>query len=317
MFKNFLTKIIFIFAICFLGVSPSFAEGFSSDFSPLKVINTSKNKNVTGEVYVNLNKNEENLMKIDLEKGDSFCNLTRAVNKFVQCNIRASWEDFKVLINKNSENDFLCISFANKMADLGLFDLANLADTKIKDRNIANVSMDAMRRFYFPRKKLKLEDELFLAEIYSNIYFNNQSSEATNELLKKENLLSNYDYANYLVALGSYKSNFFTRASKYINLAILQNPENLNYQKLKAEIFAQANKPEEALKIVENLKKQNLHSYEYERKINALEQFILYKIKKEEWEKNYHLGYYHYLENDSSKAIITLQNALSTKRKKI
>ena len=312
--NHFATVVIF-FIICFSGMDICFAETLNTAFSPIKTINPDGGNYVQSELNIRLDKVQGNSKTINLNENDTFYNFVDATDRFVQCNIRASWEDFSTLINNTKPNDFVYISLANKMADLGLFDLASLAVTKIQDDEIASVSIDTMKRCYYPRRKLKLEDELFLAEIYSNILYNNQSSEATNELLTKENLLSNYDYANYLVALGSYKSNFFSRAAKYINLAIIQNPTNLNYQKLKAEILADDNKPEEALKTVENLKKQDLYSYEYERKISSLEQFILYKTPKYDWEKNYHLGYYYYLENDSSKAIRTLQTALSAKKK--
>lgn len=302
---KFFSAILFSVA-CFL-INSSANKCLADDaFSPIKIINPDANNIPKGEVVIDLNRTLDNSTKINLSENDTFYHFVNATDRFIQCNIRASWNDFKTLINDAPDNDFIYVSFANKMADLGLFDLANLASSKIKDKDISGVSIDAMKRFYYPKRRLKLEDELSLAETYSNILYNNQSSEATNELLKNETLLSTSDYANYLVALGSYKSSFYPRAEQYINIAIIQNPANLNYQKLKAEILAEGKEPTEAIKIVETLKKQNLYSSEYERKINSLEQFVLYKTSKTEWEKNYHLGYYHYLENDSSKAIRTL-----------
>lgn len=315
MLKKHLDKAILLSVFCSLGTNVCFADYSQSAFSPLKTINMNTPSSQVGAVSIDLNKTQDNTTLINLSENDAFKNFDDATDKFVQCNIRTSWEDFRSLINKTPSNDFMYISFANKMADLGLFDIANLAGTKVQDKSLSNISFDAMKRFYFPRNKLRLEDELFLAETYSNISFNNQSSEATNELLKKETLLDNSDYANYLVALGSYKANNFSRAAKYINIAVLQNSTNLNYQKLKAEILAEKDDPEGALKIVDNLKKQNLYSYEYERKIKSLEQFVLYKVKKNQWEKDYHLGYYYDLENDPSKAIRTLQGALNSGRK--
>lgn len=293
----------------------SSAYAIESAFSPLKTVNPDSNYGSSGEVNIDLNKTSDNYKKINISENDTFYYFVNATDRFVQANIRASWDDFKKLINSADNDDFMYISYANKMADLGFFDLATLASSKIKDNDIAGLSMDAMKRFYFPRRKLKSDDEMVLAEAYSNILYNNQSSEATNELLKNEALLSNSDYANYLVALGSYKSNMFKRAAKYINIAIIQNPSNLNYQVLKAKILAENDEPIEAMKTVENLKKQNLYSYEYERKIKSLEQFVLYKTKKNEWEKDYHLGYYYYFEDDDSKAIRSLQSALSSKKR--
>lgn len=315
MLKPHLKKILILSVLFTLG-GGNWSKCFSQDnFSPIKTITPNTDISPVNEVLIDLNKDQGNTLNISLTKNDSFYNFNTATDKFVECNVRASWEDFRSLIRNSPDNDFMLISYANKMADLGLFDLADYASSKIRDKVIGDVSTDAMKRFYYPRKKMKLDTELMLAEAYSNILYNNQSSEAVNELLKNESALANYDYANYLIALGSYQSNFFTRAAKYINLAILQNPTNLNYQKLKAQILAENNAPAEAIKIVENLKKQDLYSYEYERKINSLEQFILYKTEKQQWAKDYHLGYYYYYENDFSKTIRTLQSALATKKK--
>ena len=318
MFKQYFFKIILCCMFCFCAINQCIAQASDSAFSPIKIINPNENSAVKSEANIDLTQNgneDGNIKTVKLVKNDNFYDSINATDKFVQCNIKASWEDFKTLVSTAPSNDFMYLSLAEKMSELGFFDIANIAVMNIKDKDITNLSIDAMKRFYYPGKKLKLEDELALAEIYSNISFNNQSSEATNDLLQKEYLLSNYDYANYLVALGSYKSNFFSQAAKYINLAIIQNPSNLNYYKLKAEILADDNKPEEALKTVEYLKKQNLYSYKYEQKIKSLEQFIFYKTKKAQWEKDYHLGYYYYIENDPSKAIRTLQNALSERTK--
>jgi len=312
--KILLTSIIFC-QIYSCGLNSCPAE----DFSSIRTINTAGSFANGSEKIIDLNTSKSFDKLINLNDNSDVAHLTNATDRFVQCNIKASWDDFKTLIDTMEPNDFTYISIANKMSDMGLFDLANLAISKIQDQELSKNSINATKRFYYPKRRLKLEDELYLAEVYSNILYNDQSAEATNELLKKTELLSNSpgsDYANYLVSLGSYKSNTFSRAEKYINIAIDKNPSNLNYQKLKAEILAEENKSEQALKTVDSLKKQQLNSFEYERKILSLEQYVLYKTKKTEWEKNYHLGFYHWLENDDSKAIRTLQSALVSSNKK-
>lgn len=288
-------------------VVPTTDAQTTQTLQPVQVTETQKPNELSGKASV------EDFQNIYID--GPFSNLENATDKFVQCNIRTAWDDFKTLINTAPQNDFLYIAFANKMAELGLFDLSSLAISKIKDKDLANVSIDDMQRFYYPRRKLKLDDELLLAEAYSNILYNNQSVEATNELLENAQLLSISDYANYLVALGFYKSNNMQQAKKYINFAIIQNPSNINYQILKAEIFADSDDEQEVIKTVESLKKQDIFSSEYGRKIKSTEQFVLYKVKTAEWEKNYHLGYYYYLENDNSKAIRSLETALSSKKK--
>lgn len=311
MLKKILLSSILIFQVYSLGVNQCFAE----DFSP---INTEPAESFfTGtEKTINLNSSKSFDKLIKFSDQDQTPKLLNATDRFVQCNIKASWEDFKKLIETSEPNDFTYMTMANKLSNMGLFDLANLACSKVQDKEITKTPTDAMKRFYFPKKKLKLEDELFLAETYSNILYNDQSAEATGELLKNNELLATSDYANYLAALGSYKSFKYQKANNYINIAISQNPTNLNYKKLKAEILAEDGQGELAVKTVEGLKKQKIYCDEYEKKIRSLEQYVLHKTTKSEWEKNYHLGFYYYLENDDSKAIRTLQSALSASKKK-
>ena len=58
-----------------------------------------------------------------------------------------------------------------------------------------------------------------------------------------------------------------------------------------------------------------MYSADFTRKVNSLEQYVLYKSKKDYSEKMYHLGYYYYYENELAKSMRTLQNALTTKKK--
>ena len=162
--------------------------------------------------------------------------------------------------------------------------------------------------------KLTKDDEIYLAEMYSNIIYNDQSREVTAELIKNTSLLERYDYANYIAALGYLKSNNILEAEKHINTAVSQNPININYKKLQAEIVSQTLKPQNALKIVSSIKSQPMLTTEFGRKVNSLEQYILYKTKKNEFEKKYHLAYYFYYENELNKAMRTLQTAFNTKK---
>lgn len=316
MLKQILPKALTLSVCCILassGIQNCCAEE-STMTIPLQQGSVSSNEQV-----IDLSRptqSVDNVKSVNLSENDAFYHLISASDRFVQCNIRAAWNDFRDLINSVEPNDFVYLSVAKKMSELGFFDLANLAISKISDKELASVPIDEMKRFYFPKKKLKLSDELFLAENYSNIMYNDQSAEAANELLKNTNLISTSDYANYLVALASYKSDFNENAMRHISMAITQNPYNLNYVRLKAKIIADSKTPQDALKVVEVLKHQNLASADYIRQIKSLEQYVMYKIAKKPWEKTYHLGYHYYLENDSSKAIRTLQSSLALSKRK-
>lgn len=238
-----------------------------------------------------------------------------AFDRFMQSNVKSSYNDFKMLIDTMDESDYGYAQLAQRMADIGFFNLSDLAISKINDKKLSDVVIEDMKAYYYPSKKLKKDDEIYLGEVFSNIMYNDQSKEATLELVKNTTLLSDSDYANYIVALGYLKSNDFVNAETYIDSAINLNQQNLNYRKLKAEILSQGKKSKNALKIVDYMKSQPLYSTDFTRKISSLEQFVLYKSNKNYSEKMYHLGYYYYYENELSKSARTLQGAFTAKKK--
>ncbi len=253
--------------------------------------------------------------KATLTKNDVHNHYAIALERFIQCNVKSSYADFRMLINTIVPNDYAYLQMAMNMADLGFFNLSDLALSKVSDESISNIIQDDIKNFYSPSFKLKPQDEVYLAEMFSNIIYNDQCREAVAEMLKNQELLSNSDYANYLVALGLLKANDIEKAQIYIDNAIEKNSQNLNYKKLKAEIMLQSKKPKNAQKIVEEIKKQQLLSKEFVNKVNSLEQYVLYKTVKDDIEKKYHLAYYYYYEGELTKAMRTLQGAVSSKKK--
>ena len=238
-----------------------------------------------------------------------------AFDRFMQSNVKSSYMDFKNLIETMDENDYAYMKMAENMSDIGFFGLADLAASKIEDKTLSDFLIGDINLYYGTSKKLKQDDEIYLGEVFSNIIYNDQSREATAELVKNTGLMSNSDYANYLAALGYLKSNDFVEANNYIDNAIKMNAQNLNYKKLKAEILSQGKKPQNALKMVDYIKGQALYTADFSRKVNSLEQYVLYKSQKDYSEKMYHLGYYYYYENENAKALRTLQSSLTTKKK--
>lgn len=284
---------------------------FASGFDAIKPANPLDVPQTKTEEIININTPQ----KATLTKNDVHNHYAIALERFIQCNVRSSYADFRILIESIVPNDYAYMMIANKMADLGFFTLSNLSLSKVSDENISYFLNEDIKRYYYPSYKLNPKDEIYLAEMYSNIMYNAQSLEATTELLKNKTLLDNSDYANYIVALGSLKVNNIVNAKKYIDTAINKNPQNLNYKKLKAEIALQDNKNGTAVKIVEEIKQAPVMNEFYLNKIYSLEQYVLYKAAKQDFEKKYHLGYYYYYEGELNKAMRTLQTAMSTKKK--
>ncbi len=242
---------------------------------------------------------------------EAFSDFTKATDKFKQSNVGVAYDEYKFILDNIEANDFGYTLMAGKLADYGLFYLSDLACKKMSDEEITQNHIDNIQKFFYPKKRLPYNEEIYLAEAYSNIMYNEQSKETMEELLKNEELLENFDYANYILALAAFKANNLPIARQYILVAVKQNPQNLNYKILQAQILANGMRPQDALKVVNQLKKEYLTEAELERRVNSIEQYVLYKTTKKDWEKNYHLGNYYYYEGDYNKSVKYLQNAIS------
>lgn len=304
---NLMNKGLYISAVLILTAASAFASGFD-DIKPANPLDLPVQKT---EDIIQINKPQ----KASLTKNDVHNHYAVALERFIQCNVRSSYADFRILIESIVPNDYAYMLIANKMADLGFFSLSDLALSKVTDEDISYIMNDDIQRYYYPSYKLNPKDEIYLAEMFSNIMYNAQSLEAASELVKNTTLLEKSDYANYIVALGLLKANNINNAKKYIDIAINKNPQNLNYKKLKAEIALQDNKTKTALKIVEEMKQAPVMNEFYINKTYSLEQYVLYKAAKQDYEKKYHLGYYYYYEGELNKAMRTLQTATSSKKK--
>lgn len=239
---------------------------------------------------------------------------TIAMDKFMQSNVRSSYQDFRNLIDNVKPSDYIYMRLTQEMAAIGFFNLAELAMSKIQDEEISSLLEDDVKIFYFPSYKLTHKDQLYLAEIFSNIMYNDQSREATRELMKQSSLLSESDYANYLVAFGCMKNGDIKQAEKSIDTAISKNPKNLNYKRLRAEILAQSDKPKEGLKGLDALDSKEINTVVFDKELHSSQQYILYKTAKNDYWKKYHLAYYYYDENELNKALRVLQSSISGKK---
>ena len=247
---------------------------------------------------------------------DAFNEFLKATDKFKGTNVEVAYEDYKFILDNIETSDFGYILMSGKLADYGFFYLSDRANQKTSDPNISRNHIENIETFFYPKNRLPYKEEIYLAEAYSNIMFNAQSKEVMEELLQNEEILNKYDYANYILALAAYKANNLQIAKQYIQVAITKNPQNLNYKILEAKILANGMKPQEALKVVKQLKKEHLTESELIRRVYSIEQYVLYKCAAKDNVKNYHLGYYYYLEGDFNKSIKTLQSAVTKKKRR-
>ena len=234
-----------------------------------------------------------------------------AENRFIQNNVKASYDDFDELVQKASHDDYVFLLYGMKMAEYGLFDLSDKLIDRLDNNHFTVSYVRDMRRFYYPSAILSQKEIVELADAYSNIVYNNMSLETTSELLNSPTL-SESDYKNYLIALGYYKSNNLPKALKYINNAIKENNSNINYLCLKAKILSDSNKSSQALKVLKEIKKSEFLTIDFQKKIRATEEYVLYKTSKSDTLKDYHLAYFYHLQDKSLLATKVLQSAILT-----
>ena len=234
-----------------------------------------------------------------------------AENRFIQSNVKASYDDFNDLIQKTGHDDYVFLLYGIKLAEYGFFDLSDNLIERLDNNHFTASYVKDMHRYYYPSALLRSNDILGLADAYSNIVYNNMALETTSELLNSTKFEES-DYKNFLIALGYYKSNNLPLALKYIDNAIKENDININYLSLKAKILADSKKNAQALKVLSQIKKTPFLTIDFQKKVKATEEYVLYKTSKSDALKDYHLAYYYHLQDKSLLATKVLQSAILT-----
>ena len=254
---------------------------------------------------------ESNAANMEIVIKDNFikAKYASAENRFLQGNVKAAHDDFADIIARASHDDYVFLAYAIKMAEYGFFDLTEELISKLDNNLYTKNYVKDIRNFYYPSGMVNVKDTLYLADAYAGIVYNNLAMETTSELLNSVQAAES-DYKNYLIALGYYKSNNLVQALKYINNAIIENDTNINYKILKAKILADSDKSKQALKVLARIKKTEIYTVDVQSKVKAAEEYVLYKLSKEEAVKDYHLSYYYHLQNKSLLATKVLQSAL-------
>ena len=258
-------------------------------------------------------KTETTVANMDMVLKDNFIKskYTSAENRFIQNNVKASYDDFNDLVESANHDDYVFLLYGMKMAEYGMFDLSDKLIERLDNNHFTASYVKDIRNFYYPSAILDKNNIIKLADAYSNIVYNNMALETTSELINSADLVES-DYKNYLIALGYYKSNNLPKAFKYINNAIKENNINVNYLCLKAKILSDMNKSNQALKVLKEIKKSELFTIDFKQKVRATEEYVLYKTAKSETLKDYHLAYYYHLQNKSLLAVKVLQSAILT-----
>ncbi len=304
MSKKFISLILLLSC-----TSPCF--GFDlKGISPVNPLDSAENRVIQKGIVIP----SFELKKATLTKNSVKNQYAIAMDKFIKSNVRSSYADFRVLIDSVSPNDYVYMKLTEEMASIGFFNLAELSMSKISDSSLSALLEEDVKNFYFPSSVLTQKDQLYLAEMYSNIMYNDQSREATSELGKQTSLLMESDYANYIAAFGSMKNGDIKQAKEYINKAVEKNPKNINYKRLKAEILAQSSNPKDGINALSAVNDSCVRTVMFDSELHSSKEYTYYKAAKNDYLKKYHLAHYYYNKGELHKALGVLQTSISGKK---
>jgi len=301
-----------------------FAQELPTDFLITPVtnfnkenLNIIKNNDITKDFLkiITYSSNVDKLSESQFKNIDYSNVYNEANNKFVQGNITAAYKDYKIITSKWVNDDFVNLGLAYKFANMGLFSLAQEAINNIQDRELYNNQIQLIKSRLFPQVVLSYDDEVKLAQSFTEIYYHNLAFEVARDMSKFYDLHKRSDYANYILSQAYYNIKEYNKAISFINKALAINPDNLNYLKYKAQILCETNKSSEANKIIEMMLDDNITILDYRKDLESLKFYNLAKSEKDIVKSKFYLANYFYLLGDTPRAIKELNQNILTNPK--
>ncbi len=225
------------------------------------------------------------------------------LDKFYQANVSVAYKNINYLLDTGKYNDTYYMIMAYKLAQIGFYNLSSLAMDKIENKDIWKKYTDSIRKNYFPRTQFNSDDEIFMANLYASINYNNLTQESITDIMRTKRSIRRSDYANYLIATALYIEKDFQKSLTTINRAIAVNPENIEYAVLKIKILSDMGKDKEALKLVKSFNSDNIVMPESITQYESIKALLTSKTEKDALKSKYNLGYYYYLNNENAKAL--------------
>ena len=257
------------------------------------------------------------LNNIKINSENSLEGIQRATARYTQTNVVAAYKDFSKIINSvDGNNDFLYITLAQRLDNLGFFTLGQNAVININDTELWRNSINALKQVYSPSVTLTYDEEILLAKLQTAILYNNSAKEAIKELEDNDKLLKKSDYANYILAIGYFENKNYNKALNTINKAISKAPDCVNYLRFKEKIYTRTGDYKAALKIINKLEKSGLISNFYKSYIYKDKLYILSKMSKKDKSK-YYSAKLALQEGDYQKAVKDAQSAISVNKKNL
>jgi len=282
------------------------------------------------EINVNRNKTNSDLIKLitldGMSSTESVTDLTNNKNsfgkyfisgddKFAQTNITAAYSDYTKAVMASNNNDFQSLLMAYKLANIGFFTLAQHAINQISDAELYSGQTKSIKEIFFPATALTYDEEIQLAELYADIYYNNLAKETTKELGKNSNLLKKSDYANYIMAQAYFEAGEPGKAMNSINKALNLKKNSPFYLQYKAKILCETKNYNDALKILNKISSSGFVNDRFKKGIEVQREFTLANSFNDQAKSKYHLAKYFFLIGEYNRALKEAASSISAKKR--
>lgn len=222
-----------------------------------------------------------------------------ATSKFNQGNAVTAYDEYESLLDK-IDNDTSLFTLSRVFYEIGFFSLANKATEKIVYKNQFYSNISDLEKSYKPKSMLDKEQEIFFAKTYSSIYFDNSASESLSELVKLKQKYNKNDYYNFMLSRAYLEAKKYSEALNSINKAISLNPDNINYQVHKVDVFLANEKYSDAEHLIKKIKSK-YNNVNFADNLEIKEQVALLNLTKNEKDKKFYSANKNFLEGNFEK----------------
>lgn len=282
------------------------------------------------EININRNKINSDLIKLitldGMSSTESVSDITLNKNsfgkyflsgddKFAQANITAAYSAYTKAVIASNNNDFQALLVAYKLANIGFFTLSQHAINQIADTELYSAQTNSIKEIFFPSITLSYDEEILLAELYADIYYNNLAQETIKELGKNSNLLKKSDYANYIMAQAYFESGEYNKAMNAINKALNLKKNSPFYLQYKAKILCETKNYDDAIKILNKIANSDFVIERFKKGVETQKEYTLASSFNNSAKSKLHLAKYFFLIGDSTRALKETNSSIFAKKK--
>jgi tetratricopeptide (TPR) repeat protein len=260
--------------------------------------------------FINDNEQDQNVFETDNLNEEL---MNQAFINYQEGNILQALEKYKKTSSIIPYNDdFSGITIAQTLAELGFFNLSNEKLNNIYNKEIWNEKIKEIKNIYFPKKLLKEDKEIILADAVSKISFNKDRDSVVKIIKENKDLLSS-DFAHYILAKASINCGDEKNALIVLKNIIAENPENLRYRFEAAQLYIKKNDLKNAKKEMNFILSHKISDEGFSKQVNIQNQWLNFKLeRKNQVKSQYYLAKYYQSKGDINNANCVLDKLIKS-----